>query len=226
MKPDENRDGSPDLGMTVALTEYAELSELRRRADQGSAARFNYFTAVAAAGAAIASALLASSSTGDAARLAAAATIGGMLLLLGIVSFVRLVNYRLSRAEYTAAMAALRSYFVLRAPDVGSYIVLPTGDYTVHPKRGPLARPSWVDLAMTVGFINSAVVAAAVAWTSTYWIKSTMISVLAGVLSLVVLVLCHRAYELTLFRRTFRRIQQQAARPPHKFEVADPAVPE
>jgi hypothetical protein len=211
---------SADPSLTVALAEYAELSELRRRADQGSAARFNYFTAVAAAGAAIASALIASSDKNPAAQLAGAVAIGAMLLLLGVMSFVRLVNYRLSRAEYTAAMAALRSYFVHRAPDVGPFIVLPTGDYSVRPRRGPLAKPSWVDLAMTVGFINSALLAAAVGW-ALWWWGQPMPRVLstAGIV-LIIAIAIHRGYELIRFRRTFRRIQQQS-NTPHRFKVAD-----
>jgi hypothetical protein len=156
-----------DVALTVALTaalaEYAHLREMGLYTDTSSAARFNYFVAVATAGTAVSAGLL-GAATSTPTRVSAAAVIGGLVLLLGVVSFGRMVYYRMSRAEYTAALDALRTYLVRRAPDVAPYVVLPTiHDPPDVPVPGgtpdPLSSPSKVGLAMTVGLINKALLA-------------------------------------------------------------------
>lgn len=196
-----------DVALTVALAEYTHLREMRLHIDTSSAARFNYFVAVVTAGTAVSAGLL-GTATSTPTRVGAAAVIGGLVLLLGVVSFGRMVYYRMSRAEYTAALDALRTYLVRRAPDVAPYVVLPTiqdpPDVPVPGGTpGPLSSPSKVGLAMTVGLINSALLAGVAGGLVWRWGRTPPpFAVATAAVVFLVAAAVHRAIELRMFRQT------------------------
>jgi hypothetical protein len=195
-----------DAALTVALAEYEELRELRRRASEDSTARVNYYIGLTTAGAAVGSALVAARAVDRAVALSAAGAIGAVLLAVGVVTFARLVRYRVHRAEYSAAIAALRSFLVMRAREVEPFMLLPRADQIEGTRRGPFATPAWAGLAMTVGLINSmsmAAIAGTVAWQVhaaprliAGYVLATFIVAMAG----------HRAYAVLRFRRAMRTV--------------------
>ncbi|HCT78449.1 MAG TPA: hypothetical protein DGG94_21565 [Micromonosporaceae bacterium] len=151
-----------DTELTIALAEYAHLSELRNQVEQKSAARFNFFLALSTATAAVSAGLLTQGWNDSTTRMAAA-TLGVMVLVTGFSLFLRQVRFTGHNVRLTAAQVALRTYLARRAPDLRPYLFLP-----VESDRGvlPKGKMSWLNQSLGLpgitALINSALLALAV----------------------------------------------------------------
>jgi hypothetical protein len=195
-----------DVDLTVALTEYEAVREMRRGAHEGSAARFNYFLVVASGGTAIVAGLLGSDGSAPA-RLAGAVAIGAMVLMIGGVVFVRLVHYRVTTLEYNTALDALRTYLVDRAPAIRPYVMMPMLTDDIRLRMGTRIR-SWTGLASTVGLVNSVLLALAVGGLSGWAASpSWWVAIGPGLVTLALAVVAHRAYERVVVSHAITRLR-------------------
>lgn len=154
---------SDDEALTIALAEYSALSDLQRSMREQSAARFNFFLAVATAVAAVTAGLL-SGAGPSGMSLGAISTLGVLLLVMGVSIFLRQIEFAHRGQRYAAAHDALRTYLSERAPELRPYLFLPTltdrgvigSRYRTHGWRRDM-----VSLAGTVALFNSALLALA-----------------------------------------------------------------
>jgi hypothetical protein len=157
------QDQTQDEALTIALAEYSALSDLQRSMREQSAARFNFFLAVATAVAAVTAGLL-SGAGPSGMSLGAISTLGVLLLVMGVSIFLRQIEFAQRGQRYAAAHDALRTYLVGRAPELRPYLFLPTltdrgvigSRYRTHGWRRDM-----VSLAGTVALFNSALLALA-----------------------------------------------------------------
>lgn len=151
-----------DTELTIALAEYAHISELRNQLDQKSSTRFSFFLALSTAVTAVVAALL-SQFPNDSRLLDATAVLGLMLLVFGVSIFLRQVAFTSYSRRLTVAQDAIRVYFAGRAPGLKPYLLLPVGaDRGAFPHRtSPVGG-----FAAAIGVLNSTILALLIAvWT-------------------------------------------------------------
>jgi hypothetical protein len=170
-----NADDDPEL--TVALAEYAHISELRSRLDQKSSTRFSFFLALSTAVTAIVAGMM-TQLPNESAILAVSAVLGFMLLVFGYAIFLRQVAFASYSRRLTAAQTAIRAYLAKRAPGLRPYMLLPIGsDRGAFPDRqSPMGG-----FAGAIAILNSAILALVIG----LWIGHDGFTFVAGVLATI-----------------------------------------
>ncbi|MEU8006505.1 hypothetical protein AB0B66_35570 [Catellatospora sp. NPDC049111] len=163
LAPDPARRAADDIELTVALTEYQKIIEMRRAVSDQAHNRYNFFLVIATAVAAVSAGLVGSDIDAEV-RLGVIAALGALLLLMGPAVFLRQLRFTGTAHRYGLAEQALRSYLVRRAPQVAPYVLLPTLDDPglFLPSAGPgrQRQREAVGLAASIGLVNSALLAA------------------------------------------------------------------
>ncbi|MFC7242203.1 hypothetical protein ACFQO7_06890 [Catellatospora aurea] len=163
LTPDPARRAADDIELTVALTEYQKIIEMRRAVSDQAHNRYNFFLVIATAVAAVSAGLVGSDIDAEV-RLGVIAALGALLLLMGPAVFLRQLRFTGTAHRYGLAEQALRSYLVRRAPQVAPYVLLPTLDDPglFLPSAGPgrQRQREAVGLAASIGLVNSALLAA------------------------------------------------------------------
>ena len=147
-----------DDALTIALAEYATLSDLQRSIREQSAARFNFFLVITTAVIAVTASQFTSRPTRSV--VTATAALGILLLVIGISIFFRQVEFSSRGQRYAAAQDAVRTFLIEQAPGLEPYMFMPTLN-----DRGVIGRTyrthSWrrdvVSLAGTVALFNSTI---------------------------------------------------------------------
>lgn len=162
--PDPARRAADDIELTVALTEYQKIIEIRRAVSDQAHNRYNFFLVIATAVVAVSAGLVGSDIDPEA-RLGAIASLGALVLLMGPAVFLRQLRFTGASQRYGLAEQALRSYLVRRAPQVAPYVLLPTLDdpglFPPAAAPGRQRQRDAVGLAASIGLVNSALIAAA-----------------------------------------------------------------
>ena len=187
-----------DLPMAIMLTEYEHVREVRA-AHVGNAFSQVGQLFLAASIAIAATATLVGVNLADA-GIAGAVTItatGAIVLVLGSLVFSRLLTVKIRRYEYNLYLAAIREYFVVRAPTVESYIlqarIYETGRF--RPRYGVLHL---------IALSNSTLVGLGVG--ATVWILDGPIlsAIAVGSATAIFFLMCHSVYGSSRIDRTQR----------------------
>jgi hypothetical protein len=162
MTPGTDRDALSGNDLQIALAEYELLRAARAQAQEGSAKRYDaHLVVLGFAGVAL-SVLVGRRVSTEALR-AAVTTAGVAALLLGVVTFNRLIEFTITSTTYTRALNALRRLLVAGRPQLERAFVLPT-DERVPSMLGVGFRSDWPVLlfnrAGAVGALNAAVAGA------------------------------------------------------------------
>jgi len=140
------------------LAEYAMLRELRQHIVSVGEHRVNVFLATVS-GSAVALALINQLSSLGRTRHVIIATILAGLLLLGLITFDRLVKRSVVMTVYTRGLNRVRRYFVDSYPEISQYIILPVHDDTPSFKAERFLQPD-TGLAALVAVLNSTIAVA------------------------------------------------------------------
>ncbi|MEV4412252.1 hypothetical protein [Catellatospora sp. NPDC049609] len=160
--PEPARRATDDIELTIALAEYAKLTESRRAISDQAHNRYNFFLVIATGVAAVSAGVL-GSDINDNVRIGAVAALALLVLLMGPTVFLRQLRFSNAGRNYAVAEEAMRTYLVRRAPQLAPYVLLPTLDDAglLAPTNSRRRSRDAVGLAATIGLVNSTLLAAA-----------------------------------------------------------------
>ena len=205
------------------LAEYATLRDLRLSLDSLGENRMNFYFAVIS-GAVVGLGLFNQlSGLAKTVFFINAAVIVG-LLLLGSITFVRMLHRSVNIVEYTRAMNRIRHYFSDKNPDITPYLWLSPrfSLYDDRPRLGykvfdfQTRRLKLTGLAPMVGIINSIIATLGIViLTSTVFTLPVVWSVLIGLFTLLLILIAHYTYLVNYLKQ--KRDELEVRFPtPHK----------
>lgn len=189
----------PERILDIMTAEYEALREARALVHTSSNNSANLFFA-AISGATIAFTLIGQlSGVGETLFLTGLVVLSASLLL-GLVTFVRVLEGHIANRVYIRGMNRIRRYFVELAPIVADYVILPVNDDVPTFLSVDFAPSRWAILlsaAGTIAIINSIVGSVLIGiLMRVASCLPTLLSILVGSVVFIVMFIAHQRYQV------------------------------
>lgn len=221
---DDDRRLSAEKSHAFMLAEYSLIKDLRASSLSQIESRLNfYFSSVSGIVAALA--LLYQFTGSGVYILLVAVVLLAILLLLGLMTFNRIIQGHISVTRYTRGLNLIRGYFVHQYRFVGPYINNPISD--IEPKFGNLGfislgtapKINKIGLTAMALLLNSFVLAMFVLVLLRFFMQpSLLVDVLTGFSSFTFSLLLHNRYINRLLRQAEISYQKDRDRLEKEFE--------
>jgi hypothetical protein len=138
-----------------------------------------------------------------------------VVVLLGVVTFERLVQTSMEDIAALTAIQRIRRYYGTLLPGAGGYFTMPRGTHAPNELLDIGRRRSWRGIFFTVSsaiaVVNSIVAGAGVAVALTQSGAEELASIASGIAGAVVLALLHGVYQYHRYRQMRLRIDEAEA---------------
>lgn len=166
MEVDGPTGSATEVDLKVAMLEYQALFQARTVSHQGGGIRFGQHLVLVSASVAFIAVLIGQDRYDKDAAIGVAAAVSSGVLVIGLITFVRLVEYTVSQNRYRDAINQIRGWFLLQSPILKPYFFMPSSAEEPYSIYGVSGAPKYLDLFVslsgTMAIINSLCCAALV----------------------------------------------------------------